>query len=99
VICNSVFVAPRIVFQVGLVEPVEPRGIRRGHVGPARGTGGTDVRLAHAARMEILLLVPPVPPTGPTKINKTAWGTTGSTRSPASATVLPAGMKTSLSRN
>ena len=43
-------------FPVGLVEPVELRGIRRGQVGPARGTGGTDVRLAHAARTEISLL-------------------------------------------
>ena len=82
-ICNSVFVAPRIVSPVGLVVPVELHGIRRGHVGPARGTGGTGVRQAHAAERENLASsVPPVPPTGPTKINKTACSTTGSTRSP-----------------
>jgi hypothetical protein len=62
VICNSVFVAPRIVFQVGLVEPVELRGIRRGHGGPARGTGGTGARAAHTAEERISL----VGSTGPT---------------------------------
>ena len=87
--CNFVCAASWVVFPVGLVEPVELRGIRAA-MWDRRGTGGTDVRLAHAARMEILLLVLPVPPTGPSKINKTVCSTTGSTRSPESATVLSA---------
>ena len=49
-------------FPVGLVEPVELRGIRRGQVGPARGTGGTGAHAAHAAEERILL----VGSTGPT---------------------------------
>jgi hypothetical protein len=44
------------------VEPVELRGIRRGHGGPARGTGGTGARAAHTAEERILL----VGSTGPT---------------------------------
>jgi len=40
---------------VELVEPVELHGIQLGHVGPARGTGGTGVRAAHTAEQRILL--------------------------------------------
>ena len=55
-ICNFVCAAPWVVFPVGLVEPVELRGIRRGHVGPARGTGGTGAAgQARAAGVKIFL--------------------------------------------
>ena len=47
---NSVFLCSRSRFPVGLVEPVELRGIRRANVGPARGTGGTDVRTRSCCR-------------------------------------------------
>ena len=90
---NFVCAAPQVVFPVELVEPVELRGIRRGHVGPARGTGGTGAAgHARAAGVKIFLRgSPPVPPTGSTKINKTACSTTGSTWPPRSATVLSPG--------
>jgi hypothetical protein len=55
VICNFVCAAPWVVFPVGLVEPVELRGIRRSHVGPARGTGGTGVGRPSAAGVKIFL--------------------------------------------
>jgi hypothetical protein len=55
VICNFAGAAPWVVFPVGLVEPVELHGIQRGHVGPARGTGGTGVVRPRAAVMQILL--------------------------------------------
>jgi hypothetical protein len=56
VICNFISTAPWGVFPVGLVEPVELRGIRRGHVGPARGTGGTGAAgQARAAGVKIFL--------------------------------------------
>ena len=54
-ICNFVCAAPWVVFPVGLVEPVELRGIRRGHVGPARWTGGTGVGRPSADGVEIFL--------------------------------------------
>jgi hypothetical protein len=54
-ICNFVCAAPWVVFPVGLVEPVELPGIRRSHVGPARGTGGTGVGRAGAAWVRIFL--------------------------------------------
>lgn len=55
-ICNFVCADPLGVFPVGLVEPVELRGIRRGHVGPARGTGGTGAAgQAREAGMKISL--------------------------------------------
>ena len=54
-ICNFVCAAPWVVFPVGLVEPVELHGIRRGHVGPARGTGGTGAGQARAAGVKIFL--------------------------------------------
>ena len=54
-ICNFVCAAPWVVFPVGPVEPVELRGIRRGHVGPARGTGGTGAGRAPAAGVKIFL--------------------------------------------
>ena len=44
------------------MEPVELRGIRRGHRGPARGTGGTGAHAAHTAEERIWL----VGSTGPT---------------------------------
>jgi hypothetical protein len=62
VTCNFVCGAPWVVFPVGLVEPVELRGIRRGQVGPARGTGGTGAGRARAARVKIF----PGGSTGPT---------------------------------
>jgi hypothetical protein len=55
VICNYVCAAHWVVFPVELVEPVELRGVRRGHVGPARGTGGTGAGQARAARVQIFL--------------------------------------------
>jgi hypothetical protein len=54
VICNFVCVASWVVFPAGLVEPVELHGIQRGHVGPARGTGGTAVGRAPDAQVKIL---------------------------------------------
>ncbi len=53
--CNFVCGAPWVVFPVRPVEPVELRGIRRGHVGPARGTGGTGAGRARAAGVNISL--------------------------------------------
>ncbi len=61
-ICNFVCGAPWVVFPVGLVEPVELHGIRRGHVGPVRGTGGTGAGRARTARVKIC----PGGSTGPT---------------------------------
>jgi hypothetical protein len=55
VICNFVCSAPQVVFRVGLVVPVELHGIRRGPVGPARGTGGTGAGRARAAGVNISL--------------------------------------------
>ncbi len=54
-ICNFVCAAPPVVFPVGLVVPVELRGIRRGQVGPARGTGGTGAAGVHAAGVKFFL--------------------------------------------
>ena len=54
-ICNFVCAAHWVVFPVELVEPVELRGVRRGHVAPARGTGGTGAGQARAARVQIFL--------------------------------------------
>ena len=54
-ICNFGRAAPRSVFPVGPVEPVELGGIRRGHVAPARGTGGTGVGRPGAAGGQICL--------------------------------------------
>jgi hypothetical protein len=55
VICNYVCAAHWVVFPVELVEPVKLRGIRRGHVGPARGTGGTGAGQAREAGVKISL--------------------------------------------
>ena len=54
-ICNFVCAAPAVVSPVGLVVPVELHWIRRGRVGPARGTGGTGAGQARAARVQIFL--------------------------------------------
>ena len=54
-ICNYVCAAPRVVFLVEPVEPVELRGIRRGQVTPARGTGGTGLGRPPAAGLKIFL--------------------------------------------
>ena len=76
---NFICAAPRGVFPVGPVEPVELREIRGGHVGPARGTGGTGVGRRGAAGVEIFLHSS----TGPTnrfhQNQQTACSTTGST--------------------
>ena len=63
-ICTFVCFAPCVVYAVGLVEPVELRGIWRGHVVLQRGTGGTGVVLGSCWRINV---VPPVTPTGTTK--------------------------------
>ena len=54
-ICNYVCAAHWVVFPVELVEPVELRGVRRGHVAPARGTGGTGAGQAREAGVKISL--------------------------------------------
>ena len=54
-ICNFVCPAPVVVSPVGLVVPVELHWIRRRHMGPARGTGGTGAGQARAARVQIFL--------------------------------------------
>ena len=54
-ICNYVCAAHWVVFPVELVEPVELRGIRRGQVTPARGTGGTGFGRPPAAGLKIFL--------------------------------------------
>jgi hypothetical protein len=89
VICNAVFVAPRIVSQVGLVVPVELQGIRRRHGGTSAWDRWNRRCPASCCREKSYCVVPPVPPAGTTEINKTACSTTGSTRSPASATIPP----------
>ena len=53
VTCNFGCAASWVVFPVGLVEPVELRGIRRANVGPARGTGGTGAGRTRAAKVKI----------------------------------------------
>ena len=63
-ICTSVCLSPRVVYSVGLVEPVELHGIWRAQVELQRGTGGTGVglefRLAPRARFHRShRLVPP----------------------------------------
>ena len=63
-ICTFVCFAPCVVYAVGLVEPVELRGIWRGHLVLQRGTGGTGVVLGSCWRINV---VPPVTPTGTTK--------------------------------
>ena len=63
-ICTSVWLSPRVVNPVGLVEPVELRGIRPAQVELRRGTGGTGVGVAFCRR---ITMVPPVTPTGTTK--------------------------------
>ena len=79
-ICNSVCLAPRIVFRWDWWNRWNSA-----RFGAATWTGAWDRwdrrRLLRCCRGESRL-VPPVPPTGPTKINKTACSTTGSTRSP-----------------
>ena len=67
-ICNYVCAAHWVVFPVELVEPVELRGVRRGHVAPARGTGGTGAGQAREAGVKISLHGS----TGPTRRSHTA---------------------------
>jgi hypothetical protein len=62
--CNFVRLSPHVVCPVGLVEPVELRGIQRAQVELPGVTGGTDPCLTLRWRMSA---VPPVTPTGTTK--------------------------------
>ena len=88
-ICNFVCAAPAVVFPGGTggtggtpLDSAWPCGTGRvGPVEPAPARLVLPVRKSSCA-------VPPVPPIGPTKIDKTACSTTGSTWSPRSATVL-----------
>lgn len=83
-ICNFGRAAPRSAFPVEPVEPVELGEIRRGHVAPVEPVSAGQVLPGSKSSC----VVPPAPPTGPTKINKTACSTTGSTGPRRSATVL-----------